>query len=242
MRTSHIATSLSLFLLLMLAACSKKYSWYQTTLVTVNTPNGPKSGSGTVKIQLAVTQKSPPTGGPLGWQFVGEGAVVDLGDGKFVFALLTRPKGGWQPDVVLRVAFQRAGIAPYLRRNNAREWHQKTTAYNEALELVPEEYPTLVAFKDISKPSTIVELKSDSDFEMVFGPGYGVSGIELKISSESEMNRKVSEVLPWLPDWPGAFSNFGKPCATACRGEGQYQPDPPFGDLINRLHFMRYRQ
>lgn len=169
----------------------------------------------------------------------GEGAVVDLGEGRYVFALLVRPRGNWQPDVVVREAFKRAGVAPQLKRDNGRDWYRELTGHGKPVELVPREYPTLVAFEDLGEPASVVELASEEDFVAMFGEGYNLSGITLQVTREADIQSKLPVILEWLPEYWGKFSNFWEPCETECRGEGAYQPNAPLGDLLGRLHIIK---
>lgn len=229
-----------LLMILCLAGCQEHYTWSQKTTVIIETPDGPKSGAGVVEVSLRIIKRETVSGGFLKWTYWGEAAVVDLGDGKFVFALLNRPRtGSWQPDVLLRTAFARVGATPHLGRDNGRVWYRSLNWHGAPVELIAREYPALVAFRDITKPSTIVELESEADFKSLFGPGFRLLSVRLEIVDEPNTPPTVAEVLPWLPRMRGYFTNFGNPCQTPCPGKGRYQPDPPFGDFVGPSHFIQ---
>lgn len=61
---------------LLLAGCKDRYQWYQTTTVTIDTPDGPVSGQGIVGVKLKVIQRQTISGGFLSWNYGGKGRLL----------------------------------------------------------------------------------------------------------------------------------------------------------------------
>lgn len=64
--------------------------WNQKLTVTIGTPNGDRVGSAVMSLSITYT---PTLGFPGGssTKISGEATVVDLGDGKYLFALINNP-------------------------------------------------------------------------------------------------------------------------------------------------------
>ena len=82
-------------LLLSLAGCEmlgfRTWSWHQKLTVTVETPDGPRSGSAVSAAWFQMTPKWAGVGDSAGASnssLSGEAVVVDLGEGRYLFALL----------------------------------------------------------------------------------------------------------------------------------------------------------
>ena len=82
-------------LMLSLAGCDmfgfRSWSWHQKLTVTVETPDGPRSGSAVSAAWFQMTPKWSGVGDSAGASnssLSGEAVVVDLGQGRYLFALL----------------------------------------------------------------------------------------------------------------------------------------------------------
>lgn len=65
------------------------YSWRQKLTLVVETPEGPKTGASVVGISVTFRAFRPLPDIPVSYySYRGEATVVDLGDGRYLFALL----------------------------------------------------------------------------------------------------------------------------------------------------------
>ncbi|MGH1354061.1 MAG: hypothetical protein ACRBBS_03125 [Thalassovita sp.] len=244
MTGTKLILALVLTSLLFLAGCKERYSWYQINTITIQTPNGPVSGTGTERVKLRISPNAV-LSGPLGWTYWGEGAVVDLGNGKFVFALIELGtydvwdiRKSYHPDVRIRIALDRLELVPRLEIQNGKPWFNAMMDINYPIELDGPEIPTLVAFKDINDPSTITELKSQANFHAVFGEGYSFVKAELEVVKEAKLQSQVLQALPWVAAKRGSFTLSGMPC-DVCNNGGKVDRNPYFGDVIGVRNFIR---
>jgi len=158
--------------------------------VTVETPDGVVSGSSVVRV---VWSDSPDLFGDAPhWhsKVRGEAAVVDLGEGKYFFALLRGAE-----RLALRVFGRNPlpvdtdGLAPFIRS-------VASGADGDAKAVPRNAYPLLVMFENLSDPKTAVRIDPD-DLATGLGPGYALSSITLEITNEPIMAGDVAKVLKW---------------------------------------------
>ena len=85
---------LTILAALALTGCGDTYEWNQKITVEVETPDGVKSGSSVQHIRWVAGAGYPGMDGPSADSKVtGEAVVVDLGGGKYLFALLSGSHG-----------------------------------------------------------------------------------------------------------------------------------------------------
>ncbi|WP_420409685.1 hypothetical protein [Hoeflea sp.] len=160
------------------------YSWGQKTTVTVMTPEGTRSGSAVVRVSWKDSPDILPDAPHLKYEVRGEATVVDLGDGKYLFALI---KGA-----------ERRGIAVF--GDGRSYWLEqiKTVAASrgETREIPSAHRPLLVTFADIDDPASVTRVDPD-DLTAHFGPGYALSSITLAIIDEKVTQGRVEAVLGW---------------------------------------------
>jgi hypothetical protein len=167
------------------------YTWNQKLTLTVETPDGEVSGSGVVRV--AWSDSPDLFGDAPHWhsEVHGEATVVDLGDGKYLFALI-----GGAERLALRVFHEGRfpqdtdGLAPIIRTVAAQK-------RGTARRVSPEAMPLLVTFADIADPRTVARVDPD-DLAATFGPGYVLKSVTLKITGEPVTEGEVERVLPWL--------------------------------------------
>jgi hypothetical protein len=133
-----------------------KYEWNQRITVEVETPDGMKSGS---SVQHIVWEGGgaayPGQDGPSSSSKVtGEAVVVDLGGGKYLFALLSGTKGlKGAADTIASFAFwgadKAAGTAEGLQ-------YLASLPAGTKVALEPDNFPLLVSFVDLGDPKTVV--------------------------------------------------------------------------------------
>jgi hypothetical protein len=196
-------------------------TWHYKTTVTVETPEGLKSGSAVREVTVQILHKGWNHETPLTKRsFRGEAVVVDLGKRGELFALLKGYADG-DDDGYYTVfnafpgppGFTAAGIEYYSHLKNT-----KAT-------LLPTNYPMLVTFGDLKDPNTIktvLEMKSDptkkrwpialvitaDHFEELFGKGVRLKEITLEMT-DAPVTQAVDQYLPWLASLNGGYLGGG---------------------------------
>lgn len=171
-------------------------SWRYKITVEVETPEGTKTGSAVREVHVRTEPQIFPEQSPVHHSVNGEAVVVDLGQGKYVFAIMD-VDGSYR---IVQTAF------PY-----PIEDHRKYIEHYESLTgkkkvLGPKDYPTFVTFKDVKDPKS-VELvyggRFDSetqksipvnDFETFFGTGVYLKSVTIEITDKS-VTREIDKVL-----------------------------------------------
>lgn len=169
----------------LIAVCAGGYLWWQDNFVsgtwrykltvTVDTPEGLKTGSAVHEVSNAADKfkflKFPDSKNIP--EFRGEAVVVDLGSGKFLFGLV-----GTNPYELFYSAFPVQGASTYegIRYFNTLQLGTKAT-------LTRSQYPTFVTFTDINDPKTVKQVDPD-DLAASFGEGVALSSITLEMTDE----------------------------------------------------------
>ncbi|PHR19700.1 MAG: hypothetical protein COA37_17440 [Hoeflea sp.] len=165
------------------------YNWGQKTTVTVMTPAGERSGSAVVRVRWADTPDILPDAPTFQSDVRGEATVVDLGKGRYLFALIS--------------GAEQRGIAVF--GDGRSYWLEqiKTVAASrgETREIPPTHRPLMVTFADINDPASVQRVDPD-DLAASFGPGYALSSITLAITGEPVSRGRVEAVLGWLDEYP----------------------------------------
>jgi hypothetical protein len=181
--------------LLVLAGCNpfpQTWEWNQKLTVEIITPEGLRSGSATTKVRW---QEENSVGNYPG-SYRGEAAAVDLGDGRYLFALLSEETRYlalriFSKDLGENAMIDEKGFAAMAALRGKRE--------------VPREYyPLLVTFDDIADPATVKRVDPD-DLAASFGPGVALKRITLTITDEPVTEGEVEKVLGWLDGLNGSY-------------------------------------
>lgn len=184
------------------------YSWGQKTVVTVMTPEGERSGSAVVQVSWKDGPDLLADAPHLKYEVRGEATVVDLGNGKYLFALI---KGAERRGLAVF-----GGQTELPRFTNSLLPLVKATAASrgESSEVPPIHRPLLVTFADITDPASVARVDPD-DLAASFGEGYALSSITLAITDEKVTKGRVEAVLGWLDNkqlferiWPSLSSDI----------------------------------
>lgn len=178
--------SIFVIIVLVLSACFSGWSWHQKLAVVVKTPNGEVSGSSVVRVGWSDVNSV----GNYPSSYSGEATVVDVGNGKFLFALL----GENTKFLAFRAFKGDAGIGAERFAEI-----EKTRGIKPVSE---EFYPLLVTFEDINDPASVKEVDPDN-LAATFGAGYSLESITLEITDEPVTEGKVEEVMGWLKSHQG---------------------------------------
>ena len=191
----------ALLLAVSLGGCRSHYSWHQKLTLVVETPQGTRSGSSVVRVDVLYGQL-PLMAGDTETFVTGEAAIVDLGQGKYLFALLmAEDDGGLNGTVRLAEYTWRDQIT-----GHGKERLSQIANLKGVRELPRKYYPLLVTFKNINDPETIEQVNPD-DLENSFGPGYSLKSITLEVTEEPVTTGVVEKLLPCLKMKKECISN-----------------------------------
>ncbi len=175
--------------------------WRYKLTVTVETPEGLKTGSAVREVRVLNGIKLLPEMSPS-IDFIGEAVVIDLGKRGLLF-LLTH--GDYAKTIVFDVfpfdePLTAKGIKHYSKLKNA-----KAT-------LTTGQYPYFARFRDINNPVTIENVRFPADmesfqekhpgipvvsFEEAFGAGVAIKSVVLETTDEP-VTFGIEKYLPWL--------------------------------------------
>ncbi len=180
----------------LLAGCGT-YSWNEKITVTVQTPDGEKSGSSVTRFS-GTYGYSLGAGEGLSSRLQGEATVVELGHGKYFFALMERTGG----------SFAWGAFSDQLPKFGSEAQMAKLQSLvGQKIELQPKLYPLLVTFDNINDPKSVKEVNA-SNLEASFGAGTSLKSITLEITDEPVTEGVVEKVLGWIGD-PAVMENPG---------------------------------
>lgn len=179
------------------------WSWHQKLTVEVETPIGPKVASSTSEAHWEMAPKwfkiGDSGGGHGEGSLKGEAVVVELAEGKYLFALLN----GYTAENVIQLF---GNLQTFGREEYAATLNQISSSH-ETLELPHDQYPLLVTFDDINDPASVKRV-DPANLETTFGPGYRLSGITLALTKEPVTKGEMERVLGWLNN-PSVMENPG---------------------------------
>lgn len=210
-------TVLSIFLAISfsaLAACSLFYPSetlrYRMT-VTVDTPEGPRTGSSVVESTMTAGPRPGDTGG-IQYGLKGEAVAVSLPNGRVLFALLRSNSDGDPAGYHTRL-MQSAACREGRPSDQPdpslcggpdwkvfREWARKQKL---AVELAPSQYPMFVTFGDLADPRS-VRSANPPEFASVFGPGYALRGVSVQLTDDA-VTIGIQKLLPWVTEHIGTL-------------------------------------
>lgn len=193
---------------LVLAGCGTNHSWNQKLTVKVNTPNGEKTGSAVTRVSVTVGRQFA-TDTILSFGVKGEATIVDLGAGKYLFALLSNLGPGNTEYLADNTLGHPTGINQ--NQDEISRLNAKYSAYEKlrgAVPVLPKNYPLLVTFTDINNPKSVREVKSENLAE-AFGAGYSLKAITLEITDEEATTGKIEPTIKWIDDYRGLYLDGG---------------------------------
>jgi hypothetical protein len=186
---------LALLILLPITYCQIKYPSYTyryKMTVEVETPQGIKSGSSVVEVLMSQD---------VGWVILGssarvrmrikgEGAFVDIADGKTLFVLLQGSPKASRPHSLMNDILPRrsdSGISYLDRLKNAKG-------------ILPrDKYPRMVYFEDINDPLSVKRVDPE-DMEEFFGAGVKLKQIMIE-TTKDKLEWKMAGKLKWLLEY-----------------------------------------
>lgn len=167
-----------------LSGCAEQWSWRQKLTVSVNTPDGLKVAS---SVQQGIIEKygwwQQQWGYGGGTALKGEAVVLEVGPGKYLFALIKGTPLAWDVFLGRKTPMEVAG--------------PRLESLRESRELTRDQYPVLVTFGDINDPASVKRV-DPANLAASFGPGYALNAITMTITNEPVTEGKMEGVLGWL--------------------------------------------
>ena len=190
------------------------YNWNQKLTLQIDTPNGPVNASSITRMGVEYYPGGLPLAGTeRSYHLTGEAVAADLGDGRYLFALLP---GNEMAEHAYWDFFgdgvSRGALLAHVRDQ-----------VGQPPRPVPADFvPLLVTFDDLSDPASVKRV-DPADLAATFGAGYALKGITLAITDAPVTEGVVEGVLGWLGEVGRTQANLiGKPKS----GLVSDQPDP----------------
>jgi hypothetical protein len=187
----------------LLSGCLKPHESlrYRLTL-EVQTPEGIKTGSSVLQNDQYGASIIPLLGDIGGSGYIGEAPTVDLGGGRFLFALLSGPD--WQRNVTEMVSKVLSYPELKLGRpdDGLRQRMKKANETKPFATLGRGDYPILVTFTDVNEPKSVIEVSPD-DLAASFGAGYALEKITFQVvDQQTPLTGGIRQRLKWLGPHP----------------------------------------
>jgi hypothetical protein len=183
-----------LLIYLWLSGYFGSYSWRQKLTIEVETSSGPVIGSAVTAVRF-FDDNIMVDGAQIKTSIKGEAVVLELGQGRYLFALLSHSEA---PEYI-------GSLAPQIifERDKIGGWDAIAKAHSLRSPLVvpPKHYPMFVTFGDINDPAS-VERVNPANLEASFGRGYQLNSITLEITREGVSEDLVVNLLSWLSEHP----------------------------------------
>ncbi|WP_298305592.1 hypothetical protein [uncultured Erythrobacter sp.] len=174
--------------------------------VEVETPEGLKSGSSVLEVELMkVRPAMHPSGVGLSSQARGEAVAVDLPNGQTLYALLrSENKVDWASNIVYVMAPRREESTPDEAMAERFDWIRN----NREVILLPryklvakgtmrlDGWPMLVTFDDISDPTSIKKV-DPFNLAATFGEGVELKRITVQVTDDP-VTTGIEQRLEWL--------------------------------------------
>jgi hypothetical protein len=180
----------------------------------VQTPEGLKVGSSVIQVDYEDTSLVPIFHGAGHSDITGEAAVVDLGQGKYLFSLITRandlPYLAFPQDLA---RFKK--LPPLLRYLN--ETKPKTQLPFGVL-------PQLVTFADVNDPTSAREV-NPNNLAASFGEGYELKSVGFEVMNDAPTYGAVNAALVWFSGYHGQHLRLNGETCTACPVSSQNLAD-----------------
>jgi len=212
----------------LLSGCDDVSTWRQKMTLVVDTPSGQKAGSSVIAVEFR-RGSGQYDGSSVHWGIKGEAVAVELGGGRYLFALLKGQSMWARAGVNASYAFT-PGVKNVVAGSKSAINLVMKFPKDKPATLPQRSYPLLVTFDDITKPQTVKRV-DPKDLAAAFGPGYALKSITLEITDEPVTKGKVEKVLGWWENYKNKQFD----------GDRYRNADStfPFANSINRLDLKR---
>lgn len=194
---------------LMLAGCGASYHLKYRFRIVVRVNGALREGSSVIHTNTADLRGSC-CGRSFVGKYKGEAPAVDLGNGRWLFALLRRvvyhSSGAGMdefystdmPNRVLGRRFPEVLAAADTDLDSVPALLRTVRTVEDEVDLLPQDYPTFVTFGDLNNPDTVEIVRPEQ-----MGDRLGVDLVRCSIQlTDDRITRRLYSVLPWLKDWP----------------------------------------
>jgi hypothetical protein len=167
------------------------WEWRQKLTVSVMTPEGLKTGSAVVSVNVYDRPSWWGLGdfrGAGASSLSGEAVTVDLGNGRYLFALLRNYSHETARETFIPKEEQPRTKAEVIAV------YDRLESIRDSRTLAPKYYPLLVTFDDINDPASLRRV-DPGDLAETFGPGYRLNAITLSITDEPVTEGRVEGIL-----------------------------------------------
>lgn len=161
------------------------WQWSQKLTVEISTPDGIRFGSATSYVRWREANVL----GNYQTKYAGEATVVDLGAGRYLFALI----GEDTKQIAAYTLHAELGE----RRADYEALFPKIMSFRGVREVPRDRVPLLVTFDDITDPTTVRRV-DPAKLGAVFGPGVSLGKVSLEITNDEITSGKVGALLTWL--------------------------------------------
>lgn len=214
----------ALALCLPLAGCDilgfHDWEWHQKLTVSVMTPEGMKVGSAVTSARIEFPPKWTGVGDAAGMQrggVSGEAVVVDLGEGRYLFALLQ----GYTEWTAYTAFFPELEGKAMLKKEMFPYLDQMVASTGQTRDVSRKHYPMLVTFDDINDPASVRRV-DPSNLSASFGPGYRLNAVTLSITDEPVTEGVLERVLKWINSLSDYRKISSNPFASTLPGDIGY--------------------
>lgn len=166
------------------------YTWHEKLTIDISVDGKVYSGSSVVAHWMKVMPQILPESGIRKYGTRGEAAVVELPNGKYVFALLY----GTMAYSVFKDKFNFEGGDETIPAARA------FSKLRETREIPPDKYPRMVTFGDIRDPKSVMKVDK-SNLASVVGTDARIARMTLEITAEDISTGRVRDILPWIDDY-----------------------------------------
>jgi hypothetical protein len=189
-----------------LSGCGKSASYHYKLTLSVETPEGVKTGSSVTEVVghevTELLRTMVPTEQHMTFGIRGEALYLDLGPGRRpLIALLTSFLHGNNPNWTR----DWGPAAPFLlqlygkdRSGDFFDWARRIAESRGPRPITPADLPDLVTFPDVNDPKSVVEV-DPNDLGATLGPGVEWRAITLEVTDEPVTNG-IAEKLRWLKE------------------------------------------
>ena len=175
--------------LLLLVSCSAPVSYRYELVVEVDTPQGPRTGSGVIEVTVRPEPKPLPDMTGRDVRIRGEAVAIDLPGGQTLFATLNgENSGGYAGSIAVQ------SLAPGSR--TPEEAEAGLSVPGQEAPVPRQSYPLLVRFRDIRDPRTVEGVDPDN-LSAAFGPAVRLKSIRIR-TTRAEPTFVLQGRLPWL--------------------------------------------
>jgi hypothetical protein len=145
--------------------------------------------SGVIEVKVKLQEYWSP---PSVRYVTGDAVVIEVPDRPPVFVLMSaRNNADWDAGIAYLIFGDRLPI-PVQPRTNA----EALAALRETREIPRDRYPTLVAFRDITRPDSVYEVSPDN-LSPPLGEGARVTNMTIEMTGETATTG-IEARLPWL--------------------------------------------